>query len=57
MIQNTYKLDKKYKLIHANKCIQLTKYDKKYKKKYRVVIQCDKKYKEVSQYKFLLFTY
>ena len=29
--------------MHANKYIQLTKYDKKYKKKYRVVIQCDKK--------------
>ena len=37
MIQSTYKLDKKYKSIKANKYIQLIKYDKKYKKKYRVV--------------------
>ena len=28
--------------IHANKYIQLTKYHKKYKKKYGAVIQCDK---------------
>ena len=51
IIQNAYKLDKKYKSIHANKYIQQTKYDKKYEKKYGVVIQCDNK---VSQYKFLL---
>ena len=53
IIQNAYKLDKKYKSIHANKYILLTKYDKKYEKKYGVVIQCDNN-KEVSQYKFLL---
>ena len=42
-MQNTYKLSKKYKSIHANKYIQLTKYDKKCKKKYGVVIQYDLK--------------
>ena len=36
--------------------MRLTKYDKKCKEKYGVVIQCDKK-KEVSQYKFFLFRY
>ena len=41
IIQNTRKLAKKHKSIH--KYIQLTKYDKKYKIKYGVVIQCDKK--------------
>ena len=41
IIQSTYKLDKKYQSINANKYIQLTKYDKKYKKKYGVVSQCD----------------
>ena len=29
--------------MHVNKYIQLTKYDKKYKKKYGAVIQCDKR--------------
>ena len=29
--------------MHANKYIQLIKCDKKYKKKYRAVSQCDKK--------------
>ena len=29
--------------MHANKYIQLIKYDKKYKKKYREVSQCDKR--------------
>ena len=40
IIQSTYELDEKCKSIHADKYIQLTKYDKKYKKKYGAVIQC-----------------
>ena len=43
IIQSTYKLVKKYQSIHANKYIQLTKYDKKYKNKYGAVIQCKTK--------------
>ena len=44
IIQSTYKLDKKYKSILANKHIELSKDDKKYKKKYKAIIQCDKRH-------------
>ena len=43
IIQSTYRLDKKYKSVHANKHMQLSKDYKKYKKKYKAIIQCDKR--------------
>ena len=40
IIRSTYKLAKRYKLILTNNYMQLTKYDRKHKKKHGAVIQC-----------------